>query len=126
MAGVSHVIVHYQLYLDNHPSGVFADTAVDRIRELEQAAEKGTSTKKRQRVAKVKKSQSTSKQTKPDTVQTTVALSVKETNAVQCGDQNSFKCRKPLQTLANGCSGSISPEGFCVRKNYRASSVIKR
>ena len=126
MIGASHVIERYQLYLGSHPSGIVADTAVDRIRELEQAAKKATSTKIRQRVAEAKKSQSTSKQTKPDTVQTTVALSAKETNSVQCEGQNGLKCRKPLQTLAKDCSSSMSPEGVCVRKNYRTSPVIKR
>ena len=80
MIGASHVIERYQLYLGSHPSGIVADTAVDRFRELEQAVEKATSTKIRQRVAKAKKGQSTSKQTKPDIVQTTVALSAQETN----------------------------------------------
>jgi hypothetical protein len=126
MIGGSHVIERYQHYLSSHPSGIVADTAVNRIRELEQAAEKATSTKLRQRVAKLKKRQSTSKQTKPETVQTIVALSVKETDTVQCGDQRSSKCRKPLQTPAKDCSSSMSQEGVCVRKNYRTSTVIKR
>jgi hypothetical protein len=128
MIGASHVMERYQLYLGNHPSGVVADTAVDRIREMEQVAEKATRTKMRQRVAKAKKRQNTSKQTKPDIVQTSVALSTKETNAVQCGGQNGFKCRKPLQTLAKNCSSStgLSPEGVCVRRNYRTSTIVKR
>lgn len=127
MIGASHVIERYQLYLDSHPSGIVADTAVDRIGKLEQAGEKATSTKIKQRVAKAKKSQSTAKQTKPEAVQTAVALPVKETNAIQCGDQNSIKCRKPLQTLAKDCSSTgLSPEGVCIRKNYRTSTVIKR
>jgi hypothetical protein len=128
MIGASNVIERYQLYLRSYPSGIMADSAAGRIRELVQEAEKTTSSKIRQRVAKAKKSQSTSKQTNPDTVQTAVALSIDETNAVQCEDQNGLKCRRPLKTLVKDCSSStgLNLEGVCVRKNYRASTAIKR
>jgi hypothetical protein len=123
--GASHVMKRYELYLASYPTGAAAEIAGDRIRELEQPVKKATITQKR--VAKVKKGQSTSKQTKPAPVQGAVAMSVKEADTVQCGDQSSFKCRKPLQTLAKNCSNKgLSPDGICIRKNYRTSIVIKR
>jgi hypothetical protein len=127
MIGASHVRERYRLYLAGYPTGMVAETAGDRIRELDQSVKKATITKIQNRVAKTNKGQSTSKQTKPHLVQAAVALSVKETDTVRCGDQSSFKCRKPLQTLAKACSNrGSSPDGICIRKNYRTSTVIKR
>src|SRR5262245_1858024 len=128
MIGASHVIERYRLYLGSHPSGLVADTVADRISELEQAAEKASSTKVRKHIVKAGKSQSTSKPTKPNTVQATLTLPIEESNVVKCGNQNDSKCRKPLQIPAKDCNSSsgLNPEGVCVRKNYRTSTIFKR
>ena len=122
MMGASHEIQRYQLYLTTHPTGAVGGIAADRIGELTLAAEKATSTNHRKQVAKAK---STAKRTKLATVQTAVTLPVKEVATTPCGDHDSFKCRKSVPTVAPDCTSS-SPEGVCIRKNYRTSTVIKR
>jgi hypothetical protein len=122
----SNVIERYQLYLQGHATGVLAEMAVNRIRELSQGAKKVTRGEGQPRIVKPKKSQGTSKQGKPSvTRETAVALPSNETDS-QCRNENGSKCHQPFPPLAKECTGGLSPEGFCVRKNYRTSTVVKR